>query len=86
MYVQHYAGYIPEDKLEKTNDFFELGLKCNYDFILKKKQKFSAYIGVKNLFNEYQSDFDKGINRDASYVYGPQQPRTLYAGLKFSLK
>jgi outer membrane receptor for ferrienterochelin and colicins len=38
--------------------------------------------GVKNIFNSYQEDFDTGIDRDPSYVYGPLSPRTIYFGIK----
>jgi outer membrane receptor for ferrienterochelin and colicins len=85
MWVQHYAGYIAEDRLERTPDFFDAGIKCAYDFKFNKKNRLNTYIGVKNVFNSYQSDFDKGVNRDASYVYGPQQPRTFFVGLKYGL-
>jgi outer membrane receptor for ferrienterochelin and colicins len=36
---------------------------------------------MKNILDSYQNDFDKGINRDAGYIYGPMQPRTVYLGL-----
>jgi len=38
--------------------------------------------GIKNILNSYQSDFDYGINRDPSYIYGPMAPRTLFFGIK----
>ncbi len=41
------------------------------------------FAGIKNIFNSYQSDFDTGINRDPSYIYGPILPRTIYLGLRF---
>ena len=36
MLVQHLAGYIPEDREEKTPDFFDLNMKVAYDFPLYK--------------------------------------------------
>ena len=36
MLVQHLAGYIPEDREEKTKDFFDLNVKVAYDFPLYK--------------------------------------------------
>ena len=33
MLVQHLAGYIPEDREEKTPDFFDLNMKVAYDFL-----------------------------------------------------
>mgnify|MGYP006160387091 CR=1 FL=1 len=38
--------------------------------------------GIQNLFNQYQKDFDLGVNRDATYIYGPSRPRTIFVGLK----
>jgi outer membrane receptor for ferrienterochelin and colicins len=37
--------------------------------------------GVKNLWNAYQDDFDKTVNRDPNYIYGPNQPQTFFIGL-----
>jgi len=39
---------------------------------------------TKNIFNQFQSDFDLGKNRDSNYVYGPALPRTVFIGLKIS--
>ncbi len=39
-------------------------------------------VGVQNIFNSYQNDFDKGEFRDAGYIYGPALPRTFFFGLK----
>ena len=33
----------------------------------------------------FQNDFDKGVERDSGYMYGPMMPRSLYFGLKISL-
>jgi outer membrane receptor for ferrienterochelin and colicins len=71
MYVPHFAGYIANDKLEKTPDFWDLGLKASYDFVLNKGAGLQLSAGVKNIFNSYQSDFDKGENRDAGYILDP---------------
>ena len=38
--------------------------------------------GVKNIFDSFQSDFDRGMERDSGYVYGPQLPRSWFAGVK----
>lgn len=39
--------------------------------------------GVQNIFNAFQKDLDKGMNRDSKYFYGPTQPRTYFIGIKF---
>ena len=38
-------------------------------------------LGVKNITNDYQNDFDNGKNRDSNFIYGPSSPRTIYASL-----
>lgn len=85
MLVQHFAGYIPSDTEKTTPSFFDVGAKVAYEFKLKERIGLQLHIGVKNIFNSYQNDFDKGENRDAGYIYGPGLPRTYYAGLKFSI-
>ncbi len=35
--------------------------------------------------NQFQRDLDKGQDRDASYIYGPAQPRTWFAGINLKL-
>ena len=42
-------------------------------------------LGVKNLTDEYQNDLDRGIDRDAGYVYGPAVPRMVYASIEFGI-
>ena len=42
------------------------------------------YGGVQNLFNAYQKDFDKGVDRDSGYIYGPSLPRSWFIGAKVS--
>lgn len=69
-------------ELIKTNEFFELNLKLSYDFDFQYNHLIVS-IGVQNIFNSYQSDFDRGKNRDASYVYGPARPRTAFISFKF---
>ncbi len=44
----------------------------------------SLSTGIKNVFNSYQDDFDKGINRDPAYIYGPNLPHSVYFGTKVS--
>lgn len=67
--------------VRNSETFFDLGFKARYD-IKMKDTNMQVYAGVKNIFNSYQSDFDKGINRDPSYMYGPMNPRIVYFGIK----
>ena len=72
----------PEDgELRKSASFFDLGAKIRYNIKLNGAM-LQVFGGMKNIFNSYQKDFDKGIDRDPGYVYGPSQPRTIYFGIK----
>lgn len=82
MYAQHFAGFIAEDRLETTGDFYEVNLKSSYTFVVKDKFHLQLSGGIQNIFNQYQNDFDLGVNRDANYIYGPSRPRTIFIGLK----
>lgn len=82
MVVPHLAGYIEEERLEHTPDFFDLNLKLNYTFVLHDHIKLQLNTGVQNLFNSFQKDLDKGMHRDSGYFYGPTQPRTFFIGFK----
>jgi outer membrane receptor for ferrienterochelin and colicins len=82
MLAPHLAGYIAKDKLEITPSFVDLNLKGSYNL---KLNGIALQIsgGVKNILNSYQKDLDSGPNRDGSYVYGPQIPRSFFVGVKF---
>ncbi|MBC5991504.1 TonB-dependent receptor [Pontibacter cellulosilyticus] len=88
MLVPHFGGApgVVEDVLNTSPTFVETNLKLAYRFTLKSiKQDLQLSMGVQNMFNQYQKDFDIGKNRDSNYVYGPARPRTFYVGLKFGL-
>lgn len=86
MLVQHLeAGdNNPQDKAVTTRDFYDLGFKTSYDFRLAKSTTLQLSVGINNIFNAYQKDFDKGADRDSNYIYGPAMPRNYYAGVKIS--
>lgn len=69
-------------ELRESDSFFDCGIKLCYDLRLSDYMKVELNGGVKNIFNSYQDDFDTGIDRDPSYVYGPLTPRTIYFGIK----
>jgi outer membrane receptor for ferrienterochelin and colicins len=70
-------------QLNKTNPFFDAGMKFSYQLKLTDAIKMEFNAGIKNIFNSFQDDFDIGIDRDPGYVYGPTSPRIIYFGLKF---
>lgn len=85
MKLVHFAGAPEqtEDVYTTSKVFHELGFKTSYMFDLKNIDTgFELFVGIKNLFDAYQSDFDSGKNRDSNYVYGPATPRTLFIGLR----
>jgi outer membrane receptor for ferrienterochelin and colicins len=43
------------------------------------------HVGVQNVFNAYQKDFDKGAERDSGYIYGPSLPRSVIMGIRFDI-
>ena len=84
MLVQHLQGYIPEDREEKTPDFFDMNIKVAYDIPVFKSVTLQVNAGVQNIFNSYQKDFDQGPARDAGYIYGPSIPRSYFVGCKIN--
>ncbi len=84
MKAPHYAGYIDEDRLETTPSFWVLNLKLHRPINITGNYTVSVFLGASNLFGSYQTDLDKGENRDSGYVYGPSRPRSFYVGFEFS--
>lgn len=87
MMVAHFAGAPNQtvDEILKTKTFSEINSKIAYLIPSKKyDMNFEIYGGLKNIFNQYQDDFDIGKNRDSNYIYGPSLPRTVFVGLKIS--
>ncbi|MCU0408080.1 MAG: TonB-dependent receptor, partial [Bacteroidales bacterium] len=66
-----------------TPSFAELGIKASYSIPFEAMNTALEFsVGVKNILNAYQDDFDSGKYRDSNYVYGPGAPRTIAIGLK----
>ncbi|WP_291855225.1 TonB-dependent receptor [Marinilabilia sp.] len=72
------TGYINESEV-----FFDWAVKVTY-CLETSVGDFDFFTGAKNILNSYQNDFDTGKDRDPGYIYGPVNPRTVYAGLKIS--
>lgn len=68
-----------------TPSFFDLTLKASYNISFGVRTTLEINGGVQNLFNSFQRDFDRGPYRDASYIYGPTLPRTIFLGAKLVL-
>ena len=82
MQVPHFAGYIEQDRMETTPEFFDCNFKLNYTFLLKEHVKLQLNAGVQNIFDQFQKDLDKGTFRDAGYFYGPTAPCSFFIGIK----
>ena len=67
-----------------TQSFLEVNFKMSKEWHLHKTMPLTVSIGIQNIFNAYQKDFDKGVARDAGYIYGPSRPRTIFFGLSFA--
>ena len=72
------------DVAVNTPSFWDVSCKVGYEFSLMKICRLSVHAGVKNIFNAYQKDFDKGELRDSEYIYGPSLPRSLAIGMGLS--
>lgn len=81
MLTQHMAGSgTPVDVAVDTPRFWDMGLKVSREFDIMKSCKLEVRAAVKNIFNSFQKDFDKGEYRDSGYIYGPSLPRSLILG------
>ncbi|MCC8087717.1 MAG: TonB-dependent receptor [Rikenellaceae bacterium] len=85
MLVQHNTGYIEEDTEKKTRGFIDIGIRFAYTFRLSGFCDIELNAGIKNIFDQFQKDIDRGPFKDAGYVYGPSFPRMYFFGVKFSL-
>jgi outer membrane receptor for ferrienterochelin and colicins len=85
MLAPHYAGYIPEDRLQKTPEFAVYNLVFSRAFDLSQsagnQSRMRLYLKVNNLFDAYQHDLDRGPLRDAGYFYGPMSMRAVTLGM-----
>ena len=85
MLVGHSADSgVEEPVAVNTPKFMEVNMKLAYDFPVCKYLTLQVNGGIQNITNAYQNDFDKGWNRDSSYIYGPSLPRSYFVGVKVS--
>ncbi len=84
MKVPHYAGYIPDDILENSDPYTVINISLNKKIYMSTKQSLIFTVSVMNILDNFQKDLDKGIYRDAGYMYGPRFPRTFRFGIKYN--
>ncbi|MCT4589222.1 MAG: TonB-dependent receptor [Carboxylicivirga sp.] len=80
-YDQNNDEESDKGELRNTPDFFDFGLKAEYKIKISGLPV-ELFGGVKNLFNSFQDDFEVGVERDPTYIYGPAMPRTVYGGIR----
>ncbi len=86
MTVQHIAGSgTPVDVARRTPAFFDMSIKLTYTRRVFDRVNCEFGLGMLNVFDSYQNDFDQGYLRDSGYIYGPSLPRSLTASLSISI-
>lgn len=88
MLVPHFGGApeLDRDELLKTGDFWDLGIRAERAVHLHRfEQTIRIGVGVQNLLDSYQTDFDTTKYRDSNFIYGPPKPRTVFIDLKWTM-
>jgi outer membrane receptor for ferrienterochelin and colicins len=80
MAVPHFAGYIPEDRLETSKNFAVFDLVVSKLFDVTDRVRLRLYGKLGNASDAFQPDLDRGPDRDSSYVYGPGAMRQFLIG------
>ena len=83
MEVPHYAGFVANDRLEESPSMVTWDIGVSRSFELGDTEMLIS-AGVKNIFDAYQDDLDRGPNRDSGYVYGPRFPRQFNISVQLS--
>lgn len=79
--------HVLEDEstvVETTEDIFSLDVQLGYEIGLNKfntEKVLDISVGVENILDAYQPDFDTGEFRDPGYIYGPRNGRTYYVAI-----
>lgn len=77
------SGFL---ELRESKQFLDVNVKVNHEMDVNKRLLLESSIGIKNLLNSFQDDFQSGAARDAGYIYGPVLPRTFFVSVKFTGK
>lgn len=83
MLVPHYAGFIPEDRLDKSKSFAVFNVVASKYFSVAGESNLRLYFLLNNMSDAFQPDLDQGPSRDAGYVYGPGEMRRAVIGLSY---
>lgn len=88
MLVPHFGGApeLDHDELLQTKLFWDLGARIEKSLHLhRSEQTIRVGIGIQNILDSYQSDFDTSKYRDSNFIYGPSRPRIYFVDLKWML-
>lgn len=87
MLVPHFGGAPnqPTDEIIQSESFHSISLRIERSTNWLKNSESAVYVGLKNVLNSYQTNFDIGKNRDSGFVYGPALPRTFFVGLSVDI-
>ena len=77
------SGFL---ELKESKQFLDINVKVNHEMDINKRLHIESSVGMKNLLNSFQDDFQSGAARDAGYIYGPVLPRTFFVSVKFTGK
>ena len=79
--------YITENRIEKSPSFLTLDVSLSREIELGewggRHRDVVVRVGVKNLTDDRQEDFDQGEFRDSGYMYGPRLPRSVYVSTEW---
>lgn len=75
------TGDVVSQSLERTPWFLTIDVGLRKTFALPSDQALIVDVGIRNLLNDFQDDLDTGVARDASYIYGPNFPRSVFASV-----
>lgn len=88
MRVLHLAGGEGnlKDRVVDAPSFLEHHVRLSRtDKLIRVRIQLETFIGVRNLTDARQRDFDRGPHRDSNYIYGPGTPRSFFMGLRCRL-
>jgi len=85
MLVPHYDAEGDPLRLETSPWFFAWNANVGFATFAMESVVIEPFVGARNILDSRQRDFDRGAARDAGYIYGPTQPRTLFAGVRGTL-
>jgi len=86
MLVPHFGGApeLAQDEIIQTQSFWDLGIRAEHAIHIHKfEQTVRIGLGIQNVLDSYQSDFDTSKYRDSNFIYGPPKPRTVFIDLKW---